>query len=101
MTTDHLTAMSGRRPFLTALDEAVRKRGGMSCGIVARDGTPVLNVISTESPSRFTEIDVDLIAGTWMFTWVPTGEPIGAANSLTETAETIARALGAHLGTRP
>jgi hypothetical protein len=101
MATDHLTAMSGRRPFLTALDEAVREQGGMSCGIVPRDGTPVLYVLNTESPSRFTEIGADFIRGTWMFTWAPTGETIGAADSPTQTAETIARALGAHLGTRP
>ncbi|GAA1854256.1 hypothetical protein [Actinomadura bangladeshensis] len=101
MATDHLTAMSGRRPFLTALDEAVRKHGGMSCGIVARSGTPVLYVINTESPGKFTEIGADFIAGTWMFTWARTGETIGAANSPTQTAETIARVLGAHLGTRP
>jgi hypothetical protein len=101
MTTDHLTTTSGRRPFLTALDEAVRKRGGMSCGIVARSGTPVLYVINTEAPGKFTEIGADFIAGTWMFTWAPTGEAIDAANSPTETAETIAPALGAHLGIRP
>jgi hypothetical protein len=95
MATDHLTATSGRRPFLTALDEAVRKHGGMSCGIVARSGTPVLYVINTESPGKFTEIGADFIAGTWMFTWAPTGEPIGTADSPAETAETIAHALGA------
>jgi hypothetical protein len=101
MATEHLTAMSGRRPFLTALDEAVRERGGMSCGIVARTGTPVLYVINADSPSRFTEVGADFIGGTWMFTWAPTGEAIGAATSPVETAETIARALGAHLGIRP
>ncbi|TDD70567.1 hypothetical protein E1293_34700 [Actinomadura darangshiensis] len=68
MATDHLTAMSGRRPFLTALDEAVRKRGGMSCGIVPRRGTPVLHAINAESPSNFTEIGADFIRGSWVFT---------------------------------
>ncbi|NEA26002.1 hypothetical protein [Actinomadura bangladeshensis] len=101
MATDHLTATSGRRPLLTALDEVVRKHGGMSCGIVQRGGTPVLYVINTESPGKFTEIGADFIGGTWMFTWAPTGETIGAANYPTQIAETIARALGAHLGTRP
>ncbi|GAA1819795.1 hypothetical protein [Actinomadura chokoriensis] len=101
MAIDYLTATSGRRPFLTALDEAVRKHGGMSCGIVARSGTPVLYVINTESPGKFTEIGADFIAGTWMFTWAPTGESIAAANYPGQTAETNAYALGAHLGTRP
>ncbi|WP_189241215.1 hypothetical protein [Actinomadura livida] len=93
--------MSGRRPFLSALDEAVRERGGMSCGIVLRGGTPALYVINTDSPSRFTEIGTDFIGGTWMFTWAPTGDTIGAANSPAETAEAIARALGVGLGARP
>ena len=101
MATDDLTAMSGRRPFLTALDEAVRKRGGMSCGIVPRSGTPVLYVINAESPSKFTEIGADYIGGIWVFTWAPTGETIGAAGAPAETAETIARALGVDLGVRP
>ncbi|WP_165965953.1 hypothetical protein [Actinomadura sp. 7K534] len=101
MATDHLTAMSGRRPFLSALDEAVRERGGMSCGIVSRSGTPVLYVINTDSPSRFTEIGADFVDGSWMFTWAPTGDRIGAADSPAETAEAIARALGAGLGARP
>ncbi|NKZ02873.1 hypothetical protein [Actinomadura latina] len=93
--------MSGRRSALTALDKAVHKHGGMSCGIVPRSGTPVLYVINTESPSKFTEIGADFIGGTWMFTWAPTGTTIGAANSPTQIAETIAHALGAHLGIRP
>ncbi|MEU8799545.1 hypothetical protein [Spirillospora sp. NPDC048819] len=101
MAIDYLTAMSGRRPFLTALDEAVRKRGGMSCGIVQRSGTPVLHVINTESPSRFTEIGADFIDGAWMYTWAPTGDTISAANSPEKTAETIAQAVGAHLRVTP
>ena len=101
MATDHLTTMSGRRPFLSTLDEAVRKRGGMSCGIVPRSGTPVLYVINTESPGRFTEIGADFIGGTWVFTWAPTGDTIGAADSPAETAEAIGRALGAGPGARP
>lgn len=101
MDSDHLTAMSGRRAALTALDMAVRKHGGMSCGIVARGGTPVLYVVNTQSPGRFTEIGADFIGGTWVFTWAPTGETIGAANSPADTARTIAHALGARLGTRP
>ncbi|GAA1864857.1 hypothetical protein [Actinomadura bangladeshensis] len=95
MAIDHLTAMSGRRPFLTALIEAVRRHGGMSCGIVQRSGTPVLYVINAESPSKFTEVGADFIAGTWEFTWAPTGNTIGAANSPAQAAETIAHALGA------
>jgi hypothetical protein len=101
MTTEYLTAMSGRRPFLTALDEAVRKRGGMSGGIVQRSGTPVLYVINAESPSKFTEIGADFIGGTWMFTWAPTGDTIGAASAPAAAAETIAHVLGAHFGDRP
>jgi hypothetical protein len=81
MATDSLTDMSGRRPFLTAPDEAVRKRGGMSCGIVTRGGTPVLYLINTESPSRFTEI--------------------GAANAPAATADMIVRAVDAHLRACP
>ncbi|TDC59776.1 hypothetical protein E1200_31550 [Actinomadura sp. GC306] len=87
--------MSGRRPSLSALDEAVRRRGGMSCGIVHRSGTPVLHVINTESPGRFTEIGADFIAGTWVFTWAPTGDTISPASCPAETAEMIAHALGA------
>ncbi|CNG76800.1 Uncharacterised protein [Mycobacterium tuberculosis] len=101
MATDHLTAMSGRRPFLTALDEAVRKRGGMSCGIVPRGGTPVLYMINTESPTKFTEIGADFIGGAWMYTWAATGRTLGAANAPTIAADTIARAIGAHHGLRP
>lgn len=101
MAIDNLTTTSGRRPFLTALDEAVRQHGGMSCGIVQRGGAPALYVVNTESPGKFTEIGADFIHGTWMFTWAPTGETIGAADSPTETAETIAHALGAYLGARP
>lgn len=101
MATDHLTAMSGRRPFLTALDEAVHKHGGMSCGIVPRSGTPVLYVINTESPSRFTEIGADFIGGTWVFTWASTGGTISAANAPAAAADTIAHVLGAHFGDRP
>ena len=101
MATEHPASMSGRRPYLTALDEAVRKRGGLSCGIVARSGTPVLYVINAGSPGRFTEVGADFIGGTWMFTWALTGETIGTAGSPAATAEAIARALGVHLGTRP
>ncbi|MEU5992270.1 hypothetical protein ABZ806_25145 [Spirillospora sp. NPDC047418] len=101
MATDHLTATSGRRPFLTALDEAVRKHGGISCGIVARDGTPVLYVINTESPGKFTEIGADFIAGAWVFTWAATGRTISAANTPTAAADTIAHAVGAHHSIRP
>ncbi|TDC75448.1 hypothetical protein [Actinomadura sp. 7K507] len=101
MTIDHLTAMSGRRPFLTALDEAVRERGGMSCGIVPRSGTPVLHVINTELPSRFTEISADFIGGAWVFTWAGTSDTISAANAPAIAAHAIARTVGAHLGLRP
>lgn len=101
MATDHLTDMSGRRPFLSALDEAVRERGGMSCGIVPRGGTPVLYVINTGSPDRFTEISADFVGGTWTFTWAPSGDAIGVADSPAEAAEAIARALGVVRGVRP
>jgi len=101
MAPDHLTAMSGRRPFLSALDEAVRERGGMSCGIVPRGGTPVLYVINTDSPGTFTEIGADFVGGTWTFTWAPSGGTIGAADSPAEAAEAIARALGVGRGVRP
>ncbi|XRQ12164.1 hypothetical protein ACN3XK_15085 [Actinomadura welshii] len=79
----------------------MRRRGGLSCGIVHRSGTPILHVINTESPSRFTEIGADFIGGTWMFTWAPTGDTIGTADSPAETAQTIARALGAGHEVRP
>ncbi|GAA1780121.1 hypothetical protein [Actinomadura chokoriensis] len=101
MATNHVTITNGRRPFLAALDAAVRKYGGMSSGIVPRDGTPVLYVINTESPGRFTEIGVDFIRGAWVFTWAPTGDTISAAGDLATAADTIARALGAHTGLRP
>ena len=101
MTTDDLTAPRGRRPFLTALDEAVRQRGGMSCGIVRRHGTPVLHVINAESPSRFTEVGADFICGAWLFTWAATGTPINPGNAPTVAAGTIAKAVGAHTGNGP
>ncbi len=101
MATDHLTATSGRRSFLTALDQAVRERGGMSCGIVARSGTPVLHVINAQAPHTFTEIGADFIAGAWVFTWAGTGKSIGAADAPAAVADTIAHAVGAHAGIRP
>ncbi|GAA1857463.1 hypothetical protein [Actinomadura bangladeshensis] len=101
MATGHPTTTSGRRPFLTALDEAVRKYGGMSSGIVPRNGTPVLYVINTESPSKFTEISADFIRGTWVFTRAPIGGTISAVGDLATATDTIARALGAHTRLRP
>ncbi|SPT50078.1 hypothetical protein [Actinomadura madurae] len=96
MTIDDQRATAGRRPFLAALDEALRRRGGMSCGIVQRSGTPVLYVINTESPSRFTEVGADYISGAWVFTWADTGATISTAETPTTAADTIARAVGAH-----
>ncbi|MER7546217.1 hypothetical protein ABTW95_24725 [Spirillospora sp. NPDC127506] len=96
-TIDDQTAMPipGRRLFLATLDEAVRERGGMSCGIVQRSGTPVLYVINAESPGRFTEVGADYIGGAWVFTWAGTGAAISAAEAPTTAAATIARAVGA------
>ncbi|SNT53014.1 hypothetical protein SAMN05443665_103979 [Actinomadura meyerae] len=98
MTIDDQTAMpaQGRRAFLAALDEAVRRRGGMACGIVQRSGTPVLYVINTHAPGRSTEVGADYIGGAWMFTWAGTGATISAAEAPTTAADAIARAVGAH-----
>ncbi|WP_157431315.1 hypothetical protein [Actinomadura hibisca] len=92
-------ALAGeRRAYLTALDAAVVARGGMSCGVVPRAGTPVLHVINAESPRRSVEVGCDFVDGAWRFVWAATGETIGPVDDATGVVDAIARSLGTHAG---
>ncbi|MFI0454613.1 hypothetical protein [Actinomadura sp. 6N118] len=86
-----------RRRFLSVLDEAVRERGGMSCGVVRRAGVPVLHVINSEAASRRTEVGVDFVDSDWWFTWAETGDTIGPVDDPQGVAEAVGRYLGVHL----
>jgi hypothetical protein len=86
-----------RRSFLTKLDEAVREHGGMSCGIVPRQGSPVLHVINSEWPSRSAEVGCDYVDRDWWFTWAATGDTIGPASDPKGAADVLAVELRANL----
>jgi hypothetical protein len=94
---DQLMPQGERRSSLAALDEAVREHGGMSCGIVPREGTPVLHVINSELPSRSTEIGCDYVDQDWWFTWAKTGDTLGLAEDPAGAAQAVAADLGVHL----
>ncbi|XVQ07270.1 hypothetical protein ACQP1W_32250 [Spirillospora sp. CA-255316] len=95
VSTDQPMPTGERRSFLTALDESVRERGGMSCGIVPRSGTPVLHVINSESPRRSTEVGADFADSAWWFTWAQTGDTIGTVDDLAGVTDLISIEVGA------
>jgi hypothetical protein len=69
---DQPVLTSERRGHLTTLDEAMVARGGMSCGVVPRDGVPVLHVINAVLPRRSVEVGCDFVDGAWWFIWAET-----------------------------
>lgn len=90
---DWPVSTSDRRTFLTVLDEAVRSKPGMACGIVARDGVPVLHVINSEMPRHAAEIGADYTDGDWWYTWVQSGDTIGPVDDPDGVADVIAHTL--------
>ncbi|MBA9002630.1 hypothetical protein [Thermomonospora cellulosilytica] len=84
---------SDRRIFVRALDEAVRSRPGVACGIVTRQGIPVLHAINSEMPSHSVEVGADYVGGDWRYTWARTGDAIGPVDDPESVADAIVAAL--------
>ncbi|MBA9001728.1 hypothetical protein [Thermomonospora cellulosilytica] len=98
---DRPVLVNDRRTFLQALDEAVRGNPGLACGIVTRDGVPVLCVINSEMPQYKAEIGADFIDGDWRFVWAVSGEAIGPVDDLEGAVAAIARAVRVNGQARP
>ncbi|MFC6880169.1 MULTISPECIES: hypothetical protein [Actinomadura] len=87
----------GRRSYLSALEAAVGEHGGMSCGVVPREGTPVLHVINAELPGRWVEVGCDYVDGAWWFVWDCTGQTIGTVDDSAGVARVVGVEVGAHV----
>lgn len=84
---------SNRRAFLTALDEVVRSRPGLACGIVTRRGVPILNVVRFGAAGRSVEIGCDFSDGCWWFAWAADGQTIAPVDDPDGAADVIAHEL--------
>ncbi|WP_119727096.1 hypothetical protein [Thermomonospora amylolytica] len=86
-------AFGPRRLYLAALDAVFIARGGLGCGVVVRDGGPVLRVIAEGAADRAVEVGCDFLDGRWWFTWADSGRTIGAVDDPRAVADEIARTL--------
>ncbi|TDD83949.1 hypothetical protein [Actinomadura rubrisoli] len=100
-TADEPMPTGERRSFLNELDAAVRRHGGMSCGVVPREGSPVLLVINAEVPRRSVEVSADFVDRCWWFTWAESGATIGTVDDVDGVADVVGRAVGVQRWVRP
>ncbi|SEG73958.1 hypothetical protein SAMN04489712_110174 [Thermomonospora echinospora] len=97
---DQSVPTGDRRTFLAVLDEVVRSRPGLACGIVTRQGVPVLHVINAEMPRYGTEVGADFADGDWWYTWAVSGDRIGPVGDAEGARNALVRALKANGWTR-
>ncbi|REE96958.1 hypothetical protein [Thermomonospora umbrina] len=98
---DQPVLTNDRRTFLRMLDETIRSKPGLACGIVTRAGLPVLHVINSEMPRHAVEIGADFTADDWWFTWAVSGNAIGPVDDPESVTDMVARALKVYGEARP
>ncbi|HEX6041357.1 hypothetical protein [Longimicrobium sp.] len=86
-------AFGPRRLHLAALDAVLCGRRELACGIVARGGVPMLNVVAMGAAHRPVEVGCDHLDGAWSFTWADTGRTIGPVDDPVTVADRVAAAL--------
>lgn len=86
-------AFGPRREHLAALDAALCKRRKVLCGVVVRDGMPLLRVTAPGAALRALEVDCEQGADGWVFTRADTKEPLGPVSDLAVVADRVAESL--------
>lgn len=82
-----------RRRYLAALDAALCERREALCGVVVRDGVPLLRVTLPGAALRVIEVDCEQGTDGWVFTRADTKEPIGPVSDPAAVAGRLAEAL--------
>ncbi|WP_119732197.1 hypothetical protein [Thermomonospora amylolytica] len=86
-------AFGPRRLYLAALDAVFVARRGLGCGVVVREGGPVLRVVAEGAAGRAVEVGCDFLDGRWWFTWADSGRTIGVVEDPRAVADEVVRVL--------
>ncbi|MGI5208742.1 hypothetical protein ACQEU6_45150 [Spirillospora sp. CA-108201] len=96
---DLASAMGERGLHLAALDAVVSEWGGpLRCGLVSRDGVPMLHVVSTVDESRWMDVDCEPVGGVWWFLRAGCGEGIVPVAEVADAPAVLVRVVKRHAG---